>query len=101
MIKWLLKLISATSGVVTEKITDSTYGNMLVIKHETGLEVIYASLGTMLVSEGDEISQGDKIATSGESLYTSGLGSCLHFELVKDDTYLNPEKSYTFQITKL
>ena len=94
-------IISATSGVVTEKITDSTYGNMLVIKHETGLEVIYASLGTMLVSEGDEISQGDKIATSGESLYTSGLGSCLHFELVKDDTYLNPEKSYTFQITKL
>lgn len=94
-------VVSATSGVVSEKVTDSIYGNMLIIKHESGLETIYASLGTMLVNEGDEVKQGDKIATSGESLYTSGLGSCLHFEIIKDNIYLNPEKSYTLEVSKL
>lgn len=99
--KQTFDVIAATSGVVTEKVADSIYGNMIVIKHESGLESVYASLGTITVNEGDTVTQGDKIATSGTSLYTSGLDSCLHFEIIKDGTYLNPEKSYTFEITKL
>lgn len=94
-------VVASTSGVVSEKINDSTYGNMLIIKHESGLETIYASLGTTLVNEGDEVKQGDLIGTSGESLYTAGLGSCLHFEIIKDNTYLNPEKSYSQEVAKL
>ena len=94
-------VIAATSGVVEEKVYDSVYGNMVIIKHESGLETIYASLGTPLVNEGDKVKQGDKIATSGESLYTSGLGSSLHFEVLKDGIYLNPEKSYTLEVSKL
>ncbi len=94
-------ITASTSGVVTEKVSDSIYGNMLVIQHDSGIETIYASLGTVLVSEGDSIEQGQVIGKSGESLYTSGLGSCLHFEILKSDTYLNPEKSYTVEVAKL
>lgn len=94
-------VISSTSGVVKEKITDSVYGNMIVIEHESGIETVYASLGEMIVNEGQEVEQGELIAKSGESLYTSGLGSCLHFEVIKDDVYLNPTKSYTLEVTKL
>ncbi len=94
-------ITASTSGVVTEKVSDSIYGNMIVIKHDSGIETIYASLGTVLVSEGDSVEQGQVIAKSGESLYTSGLGSCLHFEILKSNTYLNPEKSYTVEVAKL
>lgn len=94
-------VVSATSGVVSEKITDSIYGNMIVVKHESGLETIYASLGNITVNEGDELKQGDLIGKSGESLYTTGLGSCLHFEVLKDKVYLNPEKTYTLEVEKI
>lgn len=94
-------IVASTNGVVKEKINDSIYGNMIVIEHESGLQTIYASLSTIIVNEGDKVTQGDKIGVSGESLYTSGLGSSLHFEVIKDNAYLNPEKSYTLEISKL
>ena len=94
-------IVASTSGKVINKSNDSVYGNMLVIKHESGLETIYASLGEIIVNQGDEIKQGDKIASSGQSLYTSGLGSSLHFEVMKGGEYLNPEKSYTLDVKKL
>lgn len=94
-------VIAATSGKVVTKMSDAIYGNMLVIKHESGLETIYASLGEMIVNEGDEVKQGDKISVSGQSLYTSTLGVSLHFEVMKNGEYLNPEKSYTLDVKKL
>ena len=94
-------IVASTSGKVINKSNDSVYGNMLVIKHESGLETIYASLGEIIVNQGDEIKQGDKIASSGQSLYTSGLGSSLHFEVMKGGEYLNPEKSYPLDVKKL
>lgn len=74
---------------------------MIVIKHESGIETVYASLGDTIVNEGQKVEQGEVIAKSGESLYTSGLGSCIHFEVIKGDVYLNPTKSYTLDVTKL
>ena len=94
-------VVAATSGVVVERTTDSVYGNLLCIEHESGIKTIYSSLDSFNVSKGDSVSQGDIIGKSGKSLYTSGLGNSLHFELIKDGTYLNPEKSYTLEITKI
>lgn len=94
-------IVASCSGVVVERTTDSVYGNLLCIEHESGLKTIYSSLASFNVSKGDSVEQGDVIGKSGESLYTSGLGSSLHFELVKGDTYINPEKSYTLEITKI
>ena len=94
-------VVAATSGVVIERTTDSIYGNLLCIEHESGIKTIYSSLDSFNVSKGDNVSQGDVIGKSGKSLYTSGLGNSLHFELIKDGTYLNPEKSYTLEITKI
>ena len=94
-------VVAATSGIVIERTTDSIYGNLLCIEHESGLRTIYASLDNFNVSKGDNVEQGEVIGKSGESLFTSGLGSSLHFELMKDNEYLNPEKSYTLEITKI
>ena len=94
-------VIAASSGVVVERTTDSIYGNLVCIEHESGIRTIYSSLNSFNVSKGDSVEQGEVIGKSGESLFTSGLGSSLHFELMKDGEYLNPEKSYTLEITKI
>ena len=95
-------IVAACSGKVVAKSNDSIYGNMLLIEHASGIQTLYCSLGEMKVNKGEEVSQGDIIATSGESTYTSGLGSSLHFEIIKNkDQRLNPEKVYKRLIKSL
>ncbi len=95
-------VISATSGIVVQNSFDTIYGNMLVIEHESGVKTRYASLGTIYVDNGQKVKQGERIGATGESLYTKGLGSCLHFEVLnKDDRYIDPIESYFKDLTKL
>lgn len=94
-------VIAACSGIVIERTNDSIYGNLLCIEHESGLKTIYSSLDSFNVAKGEEVQQGDIIAKSGESLFTSGLGNSLHFELIKEGEYINPEKSYTLEVEKI
>lgn len=95
-------VLASFTGVVSDRISDPTYGNIVVIKHdETGLTAYYCSLSSFNVTKGEQVSQGDVIGKSGESLYTSGLGSSLHFEVKKNDKYLNPEKLYSKVITQI
>ncbi len=83
------------SGVVIRKANDSIYGNVIHIKHDSGVVGVYASLGAMLVNEGQTVKQDDIIATSGESIYTSGFGQSLHFELKDaDNLHVNPNKAF-------
>ena len=94
-------VVAATSGIVSERINDATYGNLICISHESGLKTIYSSLSSFNVTKGQQVKQGDVIGTSGESLYTVELGNSLHFEVIKDNTYVNPEKAYTSIVTKI
>ena len=94
-------VVAATSGIVSERINDATYGNLICISHESGLKTIYSSLSSFSVTKGQQVKQGDVIGTSGESLYTVELGNSLHFEVIKDNTYVNPEKAYTSIVTKI
>lgn len=95
-------IVAACSGKVIAKSNDTIYGNMLLIEHASGIQTLYCSLGEVKVNKGQEVVQGDVIATSGESTYTSGLGSSLHFEILKNkDQRLNPEKVYTQLIKSL
>ena len=94
-------VVAAFSGVVVERTTDSIYGNLLCIENESGLKTIYSSLDSFNVAKGDNVKQGDIIGKSGQSLFTSGLGNSLHFELIKENNYINPEKSYSLEVTKI
>jgi LysM repeat protein len=55
------------------------YGNYVVIQHPNGVQTLYAHASKLLVSAGDQVSQGETIAKVG----TTGLstGSHLHFEV--------------------
>lgn len=91
-------VVSSLSGKVTERMNDPTYGNILVIEHKSGLKLYYASIDKMKVNKGDEVKQGDVIAYSSTSVYTKELKSCLHFEVMKDNKHLNPEKLYSSSV---
>lgn len=94
-------VVASISGTVTDKINDASFGNIIILTHENGIKFIYASLDEVVVNKGQKVSQGDKIAKAGTSLYTEKLGKSLHFEIVKGDVNLNPEKLYSTSIEKI
>lgn len=94
-------VVASLSGTVKEKMNDSMYGEIVLIEHKSGVQLIYASLSNITVNKGDEVKQGDVIAKSGTSLYTSELKSSLHFEIVKDEKHIDPEKVYSTSVKEI
>lgn len=54
------------------------YGNLVIIRHENGIETFYAHLSKRLVEEGDWVNAGDVIGLGGNTGRSSGPH--LHFE---------------------
>lgn len=94
-------VIASVSGTVVDKISDATYGNILIIEHASSIRMIYASLNEMKVNKGEQVNQGDVIATSGSSLYLSDYPSALHFEIIKDGKNINPESVFSKTIKEI
>lgn len=65
------------------------YGNYLILTHEGGFSTIYAHLSGFAVGEGDMVSRGQLIGFVGQT--GKATGPHLHFELLCDDVYINPE----------
>lgn len=55
------------------------YGNYVVIKHDNGSQTLYAHASTVNVASGEWVSQGDLIATVGNT--GKSTGPHLHFEV--------------------
>ncbi|MBF0634826.1 MAG: M23 family metallopeptidase [Nitrospinae bacterium] len=66
------------------------YGKMVVVKHDSRIITIYAHNDENLVPEGQEVKQGDKIATIGNSGRARGY-HC-HFEMRIDRKPSDPAK---------
>jgi murein DD-endopeptidase MepM/ murein hydrolase activator NlpD len=64
------------------------YGNVVKLLHDDGTVTIYAHCSKLLVSEGERVYQGQKIAEVGAT--GTATGNHLHFEVVKDGVSLNP-----------
>lgn len=66
----------------------SSYGNYVIIDHGGGKATLYAHCSKLLVSVGDKVKQGDKIALVG----TTGrvTGAHLHFEVRINGTVTDP-----------
>ncbi len=94
-------VVASLSGTVKEKMNDSMYGEVVLIEHKSGVQLIYSSLSNVKVNKGDEVKQGDIIASSGTSLYTSEFKSSLHFEIVKDEKHIDPEKVYSTSVKEI
>lgn len=82
-------IIAAMDGIVTLSSSWGDYGKHLKI--ESGdVTTLYAHCSELLVKEGDTISQGQIIAKVGET--GRATGPHLHFEIRREDRFINPEK---------
>lgn len=83
-------ICAADSGVVIFSGFNGGYGNLIIIDHKNGYKTYYAHNSKNLVSVGQRVSKGTKIATVGMTGNTTGPH--LHFEVRKNGTPIDPLK---------
>ncbi|MBQ7832922.1 MAG: M23 family metallopeptidase [Lachnospiraceae bacterium] len=71
---------ASSGGTVAKAGWGSGYGYVVYINHPDGRQTRYAHLSKVLVSPGQTVSQGDKIALSGNTGVSSGPH--VHFEIL-------------------
>lgn len=83
-------IYAAEAGVVLISKYWSGYGNCIIIDHGNGMWTLYGHIknGGLLVSEGDTVKRGDKIALVGST--GNSTGPHLHFEVRKNEVPVNP-----------
>ena len=83
-------VLAAASGKVT-LVTNSLrgYGNLIVVKHNTMWLSVYAHNSKMLVTEGQAVTKGQKIAEIGSS---DSDRPNLHFEIRREGKPVDPAK---------
>ena len=81
------------SGTIKSIKNDPRYGTSIIIEHKNGFKTVYSCLlGTRDgLEENQEVKQGDVIGKIGNSgVFETADGAHLHFEMLKDDEYVNP-----------
>lgn len=74
-------LASAAGTVIVARTAgwNGGYGNYVVVQHSNGTQTLYAHTSSILVSVGDQVNQGQPIATVGAT--GRATGAHLHFEV--------------------
>ncbi len=87
-------VIAARDGIVKETGTLEIYGHFVIIDHDGGYQSVYAHLNEVLVSAGETVNAGDRIALSGNSGISTGPH--LHFEIRRDGKPIDPSRLTSF-----
>ncbi len=83
-------VMASSGGTVTKAGWGSGYGYVVYIRHDDGRETRYGHLSKVLVKAGQKVSQGQKIALSGNT--GRSTGPHLHFEMRINGSAVNPLK---------
>jgi murein DD-endopeptidase MepM/ murein hydrolase activator NlpD len=89
--KYGQKVHAAGSGIVSYIGFSPIGGRTLVIKHNQKIRTTYLNLMDIYVSTGTYVKQGDMIASIGADDDPSSPGCHLHFGVIYDNKYLDPE----------
>lgn len=95
-------IIAVSDGIVEMVVKDAkytdhntkgtdTYGNFVKLRHPDGKKSLYAHMqyGSVTVSEGEEVTKGEKLGTMGAT--GNAYGAHLHLEIRNpDETRINP-----------
>jgi len=79
---------AAHDGLVTVSQYMGSFGNVVFIVGDDGIETRYAHADTLLVNVGDTVAMGDIIATVGST--GASTGPHLHFEILVNGSHVNP-----------
>lgn len=72
-------ILAAKAGLVIWAEPLTSYGNLVVIAHEDGLQTRYAHMSTITVRAGDQVTAGQQVGKQGETGQVTGPH--LHFEV--------------------
>ncbi len=87
---------AAWSGKIRySKYNTSGFGNLVIIRHDNGLETFYAHLSKLLAVPNQVVRAGDPIGLGGNTGHSRG--SHLHFEVRFYDIPIDPEKIIDFK----
>ena len=81
-------IYATADGVVTHAGSESGFGQLVTIKHDFGIETLYAHLSQVRVEVGQRVSRGDRIGDMGNS--GRSTGTHLHYEIHLGGTPVNP-----------
>ncbi|HWR81803.1 MAG TPA: M23 family metallopeptidase [Candidatus Deferrimicrobium sp.] len=76
------------SGVVVMAAFDSTYGEMVVLRHNDSVSTVYGHNRQLLVKEGDVVQAGSRIALSGNT--GKSTAPHVHYEIRLNGEPINP-----------
>ncbi|MDL2302393.1 M23 family metallopeptidase [Lachnospiraceae bacterium OttesenSCG-928-D06] len=83
-------VVASNGGVVAKAGWGSGYGYVVYINHEGGRQTRYAHLSKVLVTVGQTVKQGEKIALSGNTGISTGPH--VHFEILINGVQVDPKK---------
>ena len=83
------EILAFADGTVLEAGIDDGYGNYVKLDHGAGFITLYGHCSELLVSEGEKVGRSQPIALVGST--GQSTGPHLHFELIHNGIYLNPE----------
>jgi murein DD-endopeptidase MepM/ murein hydrolase activator NlpD len=81
-------VIAADGGVVIFAGTKGSYGQLVKIRHEDGVETYYAHMSKIVVEVGERVYQGQKIGEIGRTGTATGVH--VHFEVRINGSTVNP-----------
>lgn len=90
------EVVAAKSGTVEAVIVDSFKGAEIQLKHADGMKTVYGSLTGVVVKEGDQIQQGQVLATTTSNDWNPEAGVHLQFEIHQDGIAVNPHDYLAF-----
>ncbi|WP_100407161.1 M23 family metallopeptidase [Bacillus solitudinis] len=74
-------VVSIANGIISKSYYSDSYGHVIFVEHDNGLETVYAHLHNRKVEEGQVVGEGELIGTVGNTGRSSG--NHLHFEVHK------------------
>ena len=81
-------VLAVADGTVLKAEYHAAYGYFIQLEHEDGVQTLYAHLQELMTAPGDEVKQGQIIALSGSSGWTTGPH--LHLGVTKDGASVDP-----------
>ena len=90
---------AAANGTVSAIKNDPRYGLTVIIEHDNGYKTVYSNLLTAeFVVKGEKVVLGQTIGTVGNSASFEVADEYhLHFEIIKDNEYVNPTTHINFK----
>lgn len=87
-------IYAADNGkVIVAEDSGNGYGQYIILDHQNGYKTLYGHNSSLLVSPGDIVAKGDKIALSGNT--GNSTGPHLHFEIHVGDEKVDPQQYLT------